>query len=228
MIIEVKEKLISNYMICILLSYICGIGYASIRSKMDKVPTRIIGYSSMLAVGCSMYLAIIYTFMTSRSFGLSSMGAMFGIILSIIIIGNLDKEHSSIITKNFITSLPLFYGVSKLGCFLAGCCHGIDYNGPFNITYVGNFDYLYHSPVFPVQLVETIVFLFIFLIVCLLSKKKNISYITIILCSIAKFSLDYLRMSHKDIILSTNQVFCLISILATIVVYMKSSHSQKK
>ena len=105
--------------------------------------------------------------------------------------------------------LPLMYGISKLGCFFAGCCHGIPYDGPLAVSYDNQV--LQGGPFFPVQLAESICFLFIFLIGIYLHHRRNrlVCPAVILLCATAKFSLEYLRQEHAGVVLSVNQAVCL-------------------
>ncbi len=109
------------------------------------------------------------------------------------------------------------YGIGKIGCFLAGCCYGIEYTGPLSISY----KYSYSAPkeisLFPVQLLESIVFISIFwyIFIKIKKSKSNNSIIgqTFIICGIAKFLLDYLRMSHLGKMFTINQIVSVIFVL---------------
>ena len=76
------------------------------------------------------------------------------------------------------------YAIGKIGCFLVGCCYGIKYSGIFSVVY----NYSLHAPVgvslFPIQLVESIVFLLIFIYMLnkKLQNKFNTQTIGISLC----------------------------------------------
>ena len=112
-------------------------------------------------------------------------------------------------TKKCIIVAPLIYAVAKLGCTYAGCCHGFAYDGPFSLKY--------HTPdaqgeFFPVQPLETLVFLAIFFFATKIKKPLPI----IAICTIAKFLLDFLRYTHETALISPNQIVCLI-ILALII-----------
>ena len=51
-------------------------------------------------------------------------------------------------------------------------------------------------------------------------NKKNIAYITLVSIAICKFLLDYLRSSHIGVILSPNQIFSIMLLIITIIVYL--------
>ena len=136
--------------------------------------------------------------------GLSSYGGAIGILIATIIFEKMNKSKG-IFIKSATLSLPLIYSISKLACFFAGCCYGIPYDGFFSVTYSEGLI----IPLFPVQLVETIVFFGVFIFCIFLRKNKNIIEITLILSAICKFLLDFLRYSHMEQILSINQVISL-------------------
>ena len=80
---------------------------------------------------------------------------------------------------------------------------------------------------FPIQIVETITFLIIFFILHKLRNNKYIIYITIIICALSKFLLDFLRYEHIKKVISTNQIFSLILISITIILLIYKKVSNK-
>lgn len=157
--------------------------------------------------------------------GLSSYGAVIGLLIIIIIFSKQFKKNMEDILYNVITVVPLMYSIGKMGCFFVGCCYGIEYNGIFSITY----NYSYSAPnfvkLFPVQLVESVLFLIIFIYLIFKKQKEEdktkIICDTIILCSLSKFTLDYFRNSHKNTIISINQIVSLIFCLIFIYIKLK-------
>ena len=149
--------------------------------------------------------------------GLSSYGAVIGIIILLLLYSKQYKKNFKDLIYIVLPSIPLMYGIGKIGCFLAGCCYGIEYTGPLSISY----KYSYSAPkeisLFPVQLLESIIFISIFWYIFNKIKKlksnNNIIWQTFIICGIAKFLLDYLRMSHLGKILSINQIVSMIFVL---------------
>ncbi len=136
--------------------------------------------------------------------GLSSYGGCIGLIIGLIVLDKMTNNHFK---SRYIISLPLIYSISKLGCFFAGCCYGIPYDRFMSVTYVNGLN----TPLFPVQLVETIVFFVIFAILHFLyNKTKYIIEYTLISCSLAKFLLDYLRYSHLNVTISMNQIISIL------------------
>ena len=151
------------------------------------------------------------------SLGLSSYGAFIGAIICLILFGIQFKKSLKDMLFTFMPSIPLMYAIGKIGCFLVGCCHGIKYSGIGSITYKYSKVAPNHIHLFPVQIIETITFtiIFIYMIKKVFNHKFNWKTlgISFILCGIAKFSLDYFRISHTNIFLSLNQIISIICIL---------------
>ena len=147
--------------------------------------------------------------------GLSSYGAVIGAFLMIFIYQLQFKKDKKVLLINCMLPLPLMYSVGKIGCFIAGCCYGIEYSGPFSIVYNNSLVAPSGVSLFPIQILESVVFLFIF--VCLYFNKKlsdiNKCDLLLIICGSAKFLLDFLRASHTNTILSVNQVISLIIVI---------------
>lgn len=149
--------------------------------------------------------------------GFSSIGAVIGIIIMSIIYIKLFKSSIKMIVETFICSIPLIYSIGKIACFLAGCCYGIEYNGPLSITYQYSPNNINGISLFPVQLFESIVFFVLFLISFNMVLKdkvnnKSIGIFTIIIF-ICKFLLDFLRFTHMKNLISFNQIMCIPFIL---------------
>ena len=160
--------------------------------------------------------------------GLSSYGAIIGAILFISLFAIQFKKSLKELLNIFIIPIPLMYAIGKVGCFLAGCCIGIPYNGIGHITYhYSTITSNNNIELFPIQIIETITFTLIFIhIIKIYSKNKEIISNTFILCGISKFILDFFRMSHIENIISTNQIISIIFIFIGISI-SKKVHSTK-
>ncbi len=217
MIINISINLYSSI---IILSIILGLLYIYKFTKKEnkRFPHAILYF--MLYISFAFYFGKLYTALTEHmngnylTMGLSAYGGLIGTIVSAIIFEKLQPINGTL-TKYTILSLPLVYSVSKIACFLAGCCGGIPYSGFLHVIYPQRLN----IPQFPIQLVETIVSLIVFLICHKLRNKKNITYITIILIAIVKASLDFLRYDHLTVKISANQIFSFILITITILIY---------
>lgn len=162
--------------------------------------------------------------------GLSSYGSLLGIIVVVFIFSKQFKRPLKDMFYIILPAIPLIYGVGKIGCFLAGCCYGFEYSGPLSITYNYSLDAPNGVSLFPVQILETIVFIFIFIYLFITVKKdktnKNLIGKTFIMCGLAKFLLDYFRVNHTGQVISINQVVSIIFILIGIFLIYKNRISK--
>ena len=157
-----------------------------------------------------------------KKIGLSSYGAIIGILILLIIFAKQYKKNFKDLINNILPASPLMYGISKIGCFLAGCCYGIKYNGPLSITYKYSLSAPKNISLLPIQIIETITFILIYLYISKKKKEnKNIIGITLLLCGLSKFLLDYLRMNHIDKILTVNQIVSIPFIIIGLILYFK-------
>ncbi len=220
---------ISPYAITFLLSFVVSFAVVFVLLRKRGVPANYIGYSMFLNFILILYGAKMFSVVTSGfkenllNSGISSLGGAIGLLLGIFIFGRMYKEGQAALWESYITALPLLYAISKFGCYLVGCCHGIPYNGPLAVTYNGK--YMQGGPYFPIQLLESLVFGCIFLVVFILYMRDRRGYLiptVMILCAATKFSLEYLREEHIGKIISANQLVCTIFFIwGIITIYTK-------
>ena len=222
-------SLFPPYAVMILLSCMTGLSLQYILNVKRGVQPMIAGFITLLSPFMSFFFAFLLTYAASggRKTGLSSMGGLFGMYLSVITLALIkrDKNSTKITLENCTLVLPLIYSISKTGCFLAGCCRGIPYNGPFCVEYTGKVTET--GCIFPVQLAETIVFFIIFAIgmIMLLKKCSHTSVYLLTLCAAAKGLLDFLRESHIGKAVSLNQILCL-AVIAAGIIYTAASERE--
>jgi len=212
-----------TYGLFIILSLVLSSIFIIVSLKKKKISNKTIFLSLFMTIYFIIIFGLSFTQIVnyiqtgkSTTFGLSSYGGAIGLLLSIFIFNIINIKNNENITETYIISLPLFYSISKLGCFFSGCCHGITYNSIFSVLYELDGQVLSY---FPIQLLESIVFLCIFIFLNYLSNKKNnyVVYIAIIISAIAKFFLDYLRFSHINQFLSINQIVSIFFIIASLI-----------
>ena len=153
--------------------------------------------------------------------GFSSFGAGVGLLLSAFIFEKIIPLKGKLV-KYSTLSLPLIYGISKLACFFAGCCYGIPYNGLFKVKY----PFVMDKFLFPVQLLESILFIILFIILSKLKNKNNIVYYVIISSAVLKYLLDFFRYDHVNKSITSNQIVCIISIIV-LIIYIVSKKLKK-
>lgn len=211
----------SLYGIIIVLSIFIGLFYIFGNLKKEGYYNKKILLFILLFIPCSFMFGKIYTLMTNPeqksiiTVGLSAYGGLIGVIIASIIFEYIIPTNKNIV-KYSVLSLPLIYGLTKIACFISGCCYGIPYNGPLYVIYPDGLN----IPQFPVQITETIVSLLVFIICHKLKNNKYIIYITLLLTSFVKFSLDFLRYDHLTKVITPNQIFSIILIIITIIMFL--------
>jgi len=227
LIIDTEKYPISLYSIFLVSSLLIGFLVAVILMRKLKVRKDALICSAFLNIVLIIQLSLTYTYVIGlfegrEVFGFSSMGAVIGLLLGSFFTSRLFKEPH--ILKAFSAVLPLIYAISKLGCFFAGCCGGIEYHGFGAVTYLGSKDFIRDCPTLPVPMLETIAFTIIFIIVILLFNKLDLKkHITLnaLLCALAKGLLDFLRYSHVNQVISINQIFCiLVAVTVLLIAYV--------
>ena len=218
--IVVKQGGISPYTICFLAAFLLDYLYVAYELRRTGVPRKHILYSFMLNTVLILYGGINYTTITEiiakrqvERVGFSGLGGVIGMVLGVVVFGWISREHRDDIRRTYIVSLGLMYSVSKLGCFLVGCCYGVPYEGFGSVTYIKEG----MEPIgrVPVQLLEVILFAVLFMLVHFYGKKHKDKAIiaSFMVYSLGKFSLDYLREYTSRPVFSHNQLVCIVIFL---------------
>ena len=198
------------FIIIIMIAILIGMIYIMISMKKNnKLDSNIYLYFfvSLLLI---IFMGKMYTFIFFKetnflSSSLSSYGGALGLLLSTLYYDKLLKLNN-LLLKNAIISGILMYSIAKIACFIVGCCFGIPYNGIFHVVYVDRMN----IPVFPIQILETIIFMIIFVVCHKYKDHHNIILLAIIGSAFSKFLLDFLRYDHVDKLITTNQIFSII------------------
>ena len=224
------------YSLAIFLALISNLIVVSFLSKKyNYTRNEIIGlllYENVVIIGGAKILSYIQNYSQYNGefkfmqLGLSSYGAVFGVILFLILFSLQFKKSLKELLYIFMPSLPLMYAIGKIGCFLVGCCYGMEYNGVFSVVYKYSNSVPSDISLFPIQIVETIFFLIIFIYMIIKHSKRQFNQkvmgISFILCGMVKFLLDFFRMSHKNIFLSLNQYISILFVIIGLIIYYKS------
>lgn len=215
------------YSICIILSFVVNTVTIFLLNKKKE---KLVGYMLIYENIGFLYGGKLFTYLTNidnydgfdfLSTGLSSLGSLIGGMLFLLLFCIQFKVDIKKTMKMFIITIPLMYSIGKIGCFLVGCCYGIEYNGFGNIVYKYASESINGIHLFPVQLVESIVFLIIF--ISSVIRKYNTSFI-ILISSFSKFMLDFLRSGHTNNFISVNQIVCIIFIIVSIIMIRKNNN----
>ena len=204
----------SPYSLIVMLSVAIGYAVAVLRMRKSGVNNQTILYTSLLAFVCTMAGSFMLAFkITSEGIGIgfSGLGAAVGMISGVFISGIIIKDKPDLVMTSFVVSAPLMYGLAKIGCFLAGCCHGKEYYGPFAVVYSNE----HAGSYFPIQLVDMVVFLLLHVFALLITNKmKNKAraiYIILAVTIPVRFALEYTRYYHDGSLIASGQVTVLIA-----------------
>lgn len=173
------------------------------------------------------------TFDTVKNTGIVYYGGLFGLLIAYYY-----GTKSKLITVKkpyavdvLAVSIPLFHAVARVGCFLAGCCYGVTSN-IFSITYtmMDNGEISTSSRI-PVQLIEAMfnVGLFVYLFSLIRKdnwKGKKILLRYIILYSYGRFFLEFIRGdTHRGVIcgISFSQLISVIIWLTVLVFALRKN-----
>lgn len=135
----------------------------------------------------------------------------------------------------FAFVIPYIHAWGRVGCFCAGCCYGIHYDGPLAVHYTNPVSDVVCGPgIFPVQLLEALLlFAFAIVILILLLRgrgKNNLLFLWYALYySIVRFCLEFLRgdeargqLQLGAISLSVSQVISVIVMITVILCLVKT------
>lgn len=213
----------SLYGLMIVLAVLIGFCNAVILMRKFKISWQTIVLTCMLTIMCTMACSCMASVSFTEGgfrFSFSGLGAGVGMIIGVFISTLIFNEKNEQVITSFIVSAPLMYGIAKIGCFMAGCCHGKEYFGPLAVTYHNK----YAGTYFPLQIVESAIYLLIFVISFLLAvKMKNkvrvISIIFVIVLPV-RFVTEYFKYYNEGTIISPDQIIVLIAavIAATLVI----------
>ena len=172
-------------------------------------------------------------------------GGLIGGVIGLFVYCRQFKRPLSAIFDIYAVVLPLGHAFGRVGCFFAGCCYGMPYDGVFSYTYFvegmlfdgAGKDALYGRSLFPVQLFEAAFLFLIFLTLCLLYRKfihVEGLFVTLYLSmySVTRFVLEFFRYDAIRGVyfgLSTSQwISIALFLCATAIGYKTASTSSQK
>lgn len=204
----------SPYPLIIVLAVLLGFASAALLMKKFGIARQTIFYTCLLTLMTTMMISISATLRITNEglrLGFSGIAAGIGMILGIFISSLIFRDKPVLVLSSFVPAAPLMYGLSKLGCFLAGCCHGKAYHGHFAVAYHNQYEGTY----FPVQLVDMAVFILIHILALILvmkmKNKAHAIFIVIFITLPSRFVLEYFRYTHDGTLISRDQIIILIA-----------------
>lgn len=98
-------------------------------------------------------------------------GGLYGGLLGALLYVKRSHLSTDTMLHLLLPIIPLFHSVGRIGCFCAGCCYGIP-SAAFGICYSESPFAPNHTPLFPIQPVESILLFLLFALLLYLQKKR--------------------------------------------------------
>ena len=246
---------ISSYMLCALAGIMVTGVFAFIKAKKNNLDEVMMTFMLMFSVigvliGGHLLFAVtnldkLWLFGKVRSFGdfiavVSVIfggqvfyGGLFGGIGAALLLAKITRlEDFSGYTDIMAAGVPLFHFFGRIGCFLGGCCYGIE----------SDFGFTTHNALissangvnrFPVQLFEAGFCLLITAFILRLSRceklKGRLFYIYLFTYAIGRFILEFFRGdSYRGFLLglSTSQIISVVIIISVTVYFFVARKSK--
>ncbi len=134
--------------------------------------------------------------------GFSILGTILGIALVVIWFVRRQKIPFLALADRITLYTPLAQSIARIGCFFAGCCHGIATHSWIGVTYTDPASLaVLHTPVHPTQLYSAALLLLTFVILYTLGQKVakkpgQLVACYLILMSFERFCVDFLRQNR--------------------------------
>lgn len=152
------------------------------------------------------YIHSFSDFLTSFSYAASGM-VFYGGLLFVLLFLYIYCKRAHLPVRRYmnimVVTFPLFHFFGRIGCTLSGCCYGIEYHGHFALTYPaaiiteGVNDHLADFSRFPIQPMEALLELILFIVLLLIYLKKGDSFSVtaayLLIYSAIRFFDEYLR-----------------------------------
>lgn len=240
--ISILGRDIGTYGLCMLLGIALAAMLAMRRGTPKGLPWEdilIVGAFALgfgLLGGCVLFILVTYTpqqifaFIHAGDFRFLSSGIVFyggliGGIMGALIGIRVAGSTVRLVECSVVPFIPLGHAIGRVGCVMAGCCHGFEYDGPLALYYPHSV--LGLSPdqgYFPVQPLESLINIGICIFLLWYEKKMrkttDLLFAYLGLYAISRFGLEMLRGDMLRGIwngLSTSQIISLSLLCISIV-----------
>ena len=190
--VEIFGSRISTYGICVLF----GILFSGILIHLNTKKRRDLGYIQIIniplfcAAGAFIGAKLLYfvtrldIFLTAQAWsnflyamteacsGMVFYGGLLGGVVTAYIYCRLAEKDFGLYADVYAPAIPLFHAFGRIGCFMAGCCYGIE--SPWGVVYHNEYLALSINGVtrIPIQLIEACLNIVIMLALVYFDKKR--------------------------------------------------------
>ncbi len=213
--IDIFGRKIGTYGLCMLLGFFL-VGILALRRGKprglcveDILVVAAMALGGALVVGGFLYIVVTYSFAEILTFirqgdfrflgsGIVFYGGLVGGILGALLGIRMAKCDLHTVEYSVVPFIPLGHAIGRIGCVMAGCCYGFEYDGPFALYY-------HHAVTgipadqgyFPVQPLEALLNVGICIVLLLLGKrvKRKFGLLAwyLVFYAITRFFLEMLR-----------------------------------
>ena len=163
------------------------------------------------------------------SYGFVFYGGLAGAVLMLWLYARFLGGYFPALALNLIPVVPVVHAFGRVGCFMAGCCYGIPYEGPGHVVFRQALGGAPNGvPLFPVQLLECVLNLLLAAFLFVYQKRNPYSTGMIgwygVFYGTARFGLEFLRGDAERGALfgiSTSQWISLVLIVVGIFIIIK-------
>lgn len=213
--IHIFGKVIGTYGLCMMLGVLAAGVLSICLGKKRGVLMEDILIVGAIAIGfalvCGGLLYVLVTYSLSEIWamikagdfkfltsGIVFYGGLIGGILGALLGSKLAGCKLSHLEGAVVPFIPLGHGIGRIGCIMAGCCHGMEYTGPLAIYYPNSVTGL--SPeqgYFPVQGLEALLNVGVCLFLIWYERRRrrpmDLLFAYLGLYAVERFVLEYFR-----------------------------------
>lgn len=229
------DRKVGTYGLCMLLGIALAVILATHKGKSkglifeDVLIVGAFALGSALIGGCVLFIFVTYSpeqviaFIRSGDFrflnsGIVFYGGLIGGVLGALVGIRVAGCKFAVIERSVVPFIPLGHAIGRIGCVLAGCCHGFAYDGPLALHY--SHSVLGLSPAqgyFPVQPLESLINVGICIFLLWYEKRMrratDLLFTYLGLYAVSRFFLEFLRGDAIRGVwnsLSTSQIISLV------------------
>lgn len=113
------------------------------------------------------------SFITYLGTGYVFYGGVIGGVIGAIVYAHFSRKNAGLMARIIVPGIPLFHVFGRIGCFMAGCCYGIAYNGPGAVVFQQSLVAPNGVSLLPTQLIEAGANVVTFLVLLLFERKER-------------------------------------------------------